>query len=118
MSEFKGTISRRIPRITKGFVGVPVNEDNLKSIFAFQQLPASLVTSAFREKHAHTFLPSCPFEGGGMVMAEGRWTHSSLYHSGVQAQTVLPRSLHHPQEGETGQNLPALQFPLFVKPTL
>lgn len=52
-----------------------------------------------------------------MVMGEGRWTHSSLYHSRVQAKAVLPRSFHHPQEGETGQKLPALQFPLFVKPT-
>ena len=33
-----------------------------------------------------------------MVMGEGRWTHSSLYHSRVQAKAVLPRSLHHPQE--------------------
>ena len=37
-----------------------INGDKLKSIFAFQQLPGSLITSVFHEKHAKPHLPSFP----------------------------------------------------------
>lgn len=93
----------------------------MKNISASQQLLTSPVILVFHEKDAihHTFLPSHPFEGDGMVMWEkgGRLFHPCI---GPRSATHIGNDQKPPSPpgGWRWVGHPALQFPPYAKPTL